>query len=87
MPLGFGTIVCGLDAKVLVLNKVYRAIRVVSARRAFTMLCQDHAEVIHIDEGQYCNYDFASWTEISELQREIEPDRPVQIVWRGLGMC
>jgi 5-methylcytosine-specific restriction endonuclease McrA len=75
VPMGYGSIVCGLDAKVLVLNKVYRAIRVVSAKRAFTMLCKDLAEVIHVDEGQYNTYDFATWTEISELQREFEPDQ------------
>lgn len=65
----------GLDAKVLVLNKVYVAIRVISARRAFSLLVKDLAEVIHVDDGKYINYDFASWTEISELQREFEPDR------------
>jgi len=65
----------GLDAKVLVLNKVYVAIRVISARRAFSLLTRDLAEVIHVDDGKYLNYDFASWTEISALQREFEPDR------------
>lgn len=64
----------GLDAKVLVLNKLYVAIRVISARRAFAMLCRNQAEVIHVDRGQYLNYDFASWAEVSELQREFEPD-------------
>jgi 5-methylcytosine-specific restriction endonuclease McrA len=65
----------GLNAKVLVLNKLYMAMRVVSAKRAFSMLVRDQAEVIHIDNGQYLSYDFESWTEISELQREFEPDR------------
>ena len=64
----------GLDAKVLVLNKLYMAVRIVSARRAFSLLVRDIAEVIHTDHGQYLNYDFCSWTEISELQREFEPD-------------
>ena len=63
----------GLDAKVLVLNRVYVAIRVVPARRAFALLCRNQAEVIHVDNGHYLNYDFASWTEISELQRQFEP--------------
>lgn len=65
----------GLDAKVLVLNKVYVAIRVISARRAFSLLARDLAEVIHVDNGKYLNYDFASWTEISALQAEFEPHR------------
>jgi len=63
----------GLDAKVLVLNKLYMAVRVVSARRAFSLLVRDLAEVIHVDNGQYLNYDFCSWTEVSDLQRQIEP--------------
>jgi hypothetical protein len=33
----------GLDAKVLVLNKLFMAVRVVSARRAFTLLQKDLA--------------------------------------------
>lgn len=65
----------GLDAKVLVLNKLYMAVRVISARRAFSLLMRELAEVIHIDNGQYLNYDFASWTEISELQSQFEPER------------
>lgn len=64
----------GLDSKVLVLNRVYVALRVVSARRAFALLARDAAEIIHIEHGHYVNYDFTSWLEISELQRQFEPD-------------
>lgn len=65
----------GLCSDVLVLNKLYMAIRVVSAKRAFSLLVRDAAEVIHVDAGQYANYDFDSWMELSELRREFEPDR------------
>jgi len=58
-----------------VLNKLYLAIRVIPARRAFSMLVRDLAEVIQVDGGRYVNYDFESWTEISELQHVYEPDR------------
>ncbi len=64
----------GLSNHVLVLNKLYMAIRVVSAKRAFTLLARDAAEVIHADDGTYANYDFESWLELSELKREFEPD-------------
>lgn len=64
----------GLNAKVLVLNKLYMAMRVVSAKRALTMLACDIAEVVHVDDGKYMNYDFESWAEVSELAREFEPD-------------
>jgi len=65
----------GLDCKVLVLNKLYVAIRVISARRAFTMLCRDLAEVIHVDDGRFVNYDFESWAELSQLRRQMESER------------
>jgi 5-methylcytosine-specific restriction endonuclease McrA len=65
----------GLDAKVLVLNKLYLAIRVVSAKRAFTMLARGLAEVIQVDDGRYANYDFQSWADLSAFQREFEAEK------------
>ena len=59
-----------LHASVLVLNRHYMAIHVVDVRRAFGLLVRDLAEVIHIEDGQYANYDFTSWQEISELKSE-----------------
>lgn len=64
-----------LDNHVLVLNKHYLAIRVTNARRAFSLLFRDIAEVIHIEDGQYASYDFDSWREVSDFQREFEPER------------
>ncbi len=65
----------GLDAKVLVLNRLYMAVRVINARRAFCLLTKSLAEVIHVDDGQYIGYDFASWTEIAALQQEFEREK------------
>lgn len=56
-----------LNSNVLVLNRLYMAIRVVNARRAFSLLCRDLAEVINVEDGKYLSYDFDSWTELSEL--------------------
>jgi 5-methylcytosine-specific restriction endonuclease McrA len=64
-----------LDAKVLVLNKVFLAVRVISARRAFSMLVRDLAEVIHVENGHYINYNFESWAEVSEFARKLEPEK------------
>lgn len=64
-----------LNSSVLVLNRQYMAIHVVDVRRAFGLLMRELAEVIHIEDGQYANYDFDSWREISELRAEFkEPD-------------
>jgi len=63
-----------LDANVLVLNKHYMALRVVSVRRAFSMLFRDLAQVISIEDGKYLTYDFESWAEMSQFRREFEPE-------------
>lgn len=65
----------GLDAKVLVLNKLYMAVRVISAKRAFAMLYRDLAEVVHVESGTYQSFDFESWSELSQLAQEFEPDQ------------
>lgn len=68
------TLASGLDVKVLVLNRIYSAVRVIDARRAFTMLVKDVAEVISIENGSYNSYNFASWAEAAQYQREHEAD-------------
>ncbi len=60
----------GLDAKTLVLNRSYLAIHMVSVRRAFGLLYGERAEVVHVDDGQFANYDFHAWREICELWAE-----------------
>ncbi len=64
-----------LDANVLVLNKHYMALRITSARRAFSLLFREIAEVVHIEDGRYVSYNFESWRELSEFQRQFEPER------------
>ena len=62
----------GLNSSVLVLNRQYMAVHVVNVRRAFCLLLRQLAEVIHFEDGQYANYDFQSWREISELKSEFK---------------
>ena len=54
-----------LDASVLVLNKMFMAVHVISVRRAFCLLCKELAEVVSLEDGMYSSYDFASWQELS----------------------
>ena len=64
----------GLDCNVLVLNKHYMAIRIVGARRAFSLLFRDLAEVVSFEQGEYSNYNFQNWCEVSRFRRNFEPD-------------
>lgn len=56
-----------LNSSVLVLNRFYMAVRVVDVRRAMTLLYRECAEVISIETGQYSNYDFEAWCELSQI--------------------
>lgn len=57
-----------LDASVLVLNRVFMAVHVISVRRAFCLLCKELAEVVSLEDGQFATYDFATWRELSEYR-------------------
>ncbi len=61
-----------LSTSVLVLNRLYMAVHVVNVRRAFGLLFCRLAEVIHLEEGTFANYDFHAWREISELRAEMK---------------
>ena len=56
-----------LQSSVLVLNRFYMAVRVVTVKRALTLLYRDCSEVITLESDQYTSYDFASWQEVSQL--------------------
>ncbi|RMF42410.1 MAG: HNH endonuclease [Planctomycetota bacterium] len=56
-----------LQCSVLVLNRYYMAIRIINVRRAMTLLYRGCAEVITIEDGNYANYDFDAWCELSQL--------------------
>jgi 5-methylcytosine-specific restriction endonuclease McrA len=57
-----------LEASVLVLNKLFMAIHIISVKRAFILLCKELAEVVSFDEGTFSTYDFATWREVSQYR-------------------
>jgi len=63
-----------LDSSVLVLNRLYMAVNVVSARRAFTLLCKEEAEVVSVEDEQYNSYDFETWIEVGKARDRWKDD-------------
>jgi 5-methylcytosine-specific restriction endonuclease McrA len=55
-----------LNTNVLVLNKLYIALKVISVRRAFIFLAKDYAEVIHKSNERFEGYRFHHWIEQSQ---------------------
>jgi len=62
-----------LDSSVLVLNRLFMAVRVVCARHAFVLLWKDVAEVVSVEDESYHCYDFSSWAELSQYRRKFQP--------------
>ena len=60
----------GLHSNVLLLNRFYMAMQIISGRQAFILLCRESAEVIDVEDQQFCNYSFDFWQELSLLRME-----------------
>ena len=62
-----------LDRQVLVLNRLWQAINVCTVRRAFTLLCQGHAQVVYADgSNNFFTHDFEAWRDLSLREPEEE---------------
>ena len=62
-----------LDSSVLVLNRLFMAVRVVRARHAFVMLWKQAAEVVSVEDESFACYDFSSWAEVSAYRKQFQP--------------
>lgn len=63
-----------LSRSVLLLNKHYMALKVISARRAFLFLAKDYAQVIHKNNGRFEEYRFNKWIQESNTNDGRSPD-------------
>lgn len=57
-------------SRVLVLNRNWQAVNIVGVRRAFSLLCQEHARVINTVNGEFATMDAGEWISWSQ---EVEP--------------
>ena len=64
-----------LDCNVLVLNRNYMAVRIVRARRAFSLLFREIAEVVCCEDEGFFNYDLEEWFQLSQLRRDFEEQK------------
>lgn len=56
----------GPSFRVLVLNRNWQAVNIVGVRRAFSLLCQDHARVINTQNGEFAPMDAGQWFAYSQ---------------------
>ena len=67
-----------LNQHVLVLNRLWQAVNVCTARRALTLLFQGHAQVVlDRQDGSFQTYNFNEWQDISEQEPHSESIRTI----------
>src|SRR2546421_6771497 len=72
-----------LNSQVLVLNRLWQAVNICSARRAFALLYQGHAQVVFADQqNNFATHDFASWRDFSVAAPEAEHEMVTTISWK-----
>lgn len=64
----------------LVLNRLWQAVNVIGVERVFGLLAQDHAQVIHCEEGDFRIYDAEGWFAFSHEQPEPVSGRVIHTV-------
>jgi hypothetical protein len=69
-----------LDQPVLVLNRLWQAVKTCTARRALTLLYQGHAQVVAADVSQvYMTHDFTRWRDFSSMNPEPRMIQPISL--------
>jgi 5-methylcytosine-specific restriction endonuclease McrA len=67
----------GLKNRVLVLNRLWQAVNIVGVQRAFSLLLQDHAQVIYTGDGSFRMLNSEAWLALSE--NELPGDREAYV--------
>lgn len=70
----------GLKYKVLVLNRLWQAVNIIGVQRAFGLLLQDHAQVIHTGDGSFEVLNSVQWIALSELNEPTDSEAYLQTV-------
>ena len=67
-----------LNQHVLVLNRLWQAVNVCTARRALTLLFQGHAQVVlDRSDGSFQTFSFTEWHDLSQQEPHPESVRTV----------
>ena len=75
-----------LDQPVLVLNRLWQAVNVIAARRAFALLAREHAQVVHQTEDNFRTFSLLDWLNfsvhnppIAEMETVRTPSRTIRL--------
>ena len=70
----------GLKYRVLVLNRLWQAVNIVGVQRCFSLLLQDHAQVINTRDSSFEMMDSAQWLGLSATDEPKDGEAFIQTV-------
>ncbi len=75
-----------LDQPVLVLNRLWQAVNVIGARRAFALLARGHAAVVHHQEDDFRTFSLLDWIDFSIYNPPLDALETVHTVNRTIRL-
>ena len=75
-----------LDQPVLVLNRLWQAVNVIGARRAFALLARGHAHVVHHLDDDFRTFTLVDWIDFSSFNPPLDALETVHTVSRTIRL-
>lgn len=76
-----------LAQPVLVLNRLWQAVNIVGAQRAFTLLARGHANVVHVDDDEdYLVFSMLDWMDFSASNPPLSEREAVHTINRSIRL-
>jgi 5-methylcytosine-specific restriction endonuclease McrA len=69
-----------LTQPVLVLNRLWQAVNVVAARRAFSLVAREHAQIVHQSEDDFRTFSLMDWIDFSNSNPPLEEMETVHTI-------
>ena len=69
-----------LAQPVLVLNRLWQAVNVVAARRAFSLVAREHAQIVHQSEDDFRTFSLLDWIDFSNANPPLEEMETVHTI-------
>lgn len=73
-----------LSEPVLVLNRLWQAVNVIAAKRAFSLLISGNAQVVHNESEDFRVYDAMDWIDFSKYNPSLNQDEMVHTVRQSI---
>lgn len=75
-----------LDQPVLVLNRLWQAINIIGARRAFALLARGHAQVVHPSDDDFRVFSLLDWVDFSRHNPPLSAQEAVNTPNRSIRL-